>query len=182
MAASWQSGMVEVVASESGDGRPGLTGTCAWASLSPSPGTATIKARCYREYGMGVTDDSGKYTCLYRPFHMIGLETGISVAAAVGTRGAHGLPHGLPRGCGVGVGQGGPEGGHGAGRGRGIPCLWPRSPARLSVKNRRLPLASVGQKAAVAGHQEGEVIPYEAVEYDRPPDRASGAGYKMARD
>ena len=37
-------------------------------------------ARCFREYGV-VTDDSGRYTALYRPAHLIGLELGISVAS-----------------------------------------------------------------------------------------------------
>ena len=38
-------------------------------------------ARCFSEYGL-VTDDSGFYTALYRPYHLIGLELGISVAHA----------------------------------------------------------------------------------------------------
>ena len=37
-----------------------------------------------REYGL-VTDDSGTYAGMYRPYHLIGLELGISVAA-VGLR------------------------------------------------------------------------------------------------
>ena len=36
---------------------------------------------CFREYSM-LPDKSGKYACLYRPIHMIGLELGISVASA----------------------------------------------------------------------------------------------------
>ena len=38
-------------------------------------------ARCFSEYGL-VTDDSGYYAALYRPYHLIGLELGISVAYA----------------------------------------------------------------------------------------------------
>jgi predicted homoserine dehydrogenase-like protein len=40
--------------------------------------------RCFKEYGL-VTDPSGKYSSLYKPFHLIGLELGISVAS-VGLR------------------------------------------------------------------------------------------------
>jgi predicted homoserine dehydrogenase-like protein len=40
--------------------------------------------RCFREYGL-VTDDSGRYSATYKPFHLIGLELGISVAS-VGLR------------------------------------------------------------------------------------------------
>src|SRR5262249_34808157 len=38
-------------------------------------------ARCFSEYGL-VTDPSGRYAALYKPFHLIGLELGISVASA----------------------------------------------------------------------------------------------------
>lgn len=38
--------------------------------------------QCFKEYGVE-TDDTGRYASLYRPNHMIGLELGVSVAAAV---------------------------------------------------------------------------------------------------
>jgi predicted homoserine dehydrogenase-like protein len=41
----------------------------------------SYSARCFREYGV-ITDESGRYTALYRPAHLIGLELGISVASA----------------------------------------------------------------------------------------------------
>lgn len=37
--------------------------------------------RCFAEYGL-VTDASGLYAAMYKPFHLIGLELGISVASA----------------------------------------------------------------------------------------------------
>jgi predicted homoserine dehydrogenase-like protein len=49
--------------------------------------------RCFKEYGL-VTDPSGQYSALYKPFHLIGLELGISVAS-VGLRGE---PTGAPIG------------------------------------------------------------------------------------
>ena len=36
-------------------------------------------ANCFNEYGM-ITDNSGLYSCLWRPFHLIGLELGYTVA------------------------------------------------------------------------------------------------------
>jgi predicted homoserine dehydrogenase-like protein len=42
-------------------------------------------ARCFGEYGLR-TDPTGRYTALYRPYHLIGLELGISVILA-GLRG-----------------------------------------------------------------------------------------------
>ena len=38
-------------------------------------------ARCFAEYGLS-TDQSGRYAALWRPYHLIGLELGISVASA----------------------------------------------------------------------------------------------------
>jgi predicted homoserine dehydrogenase-like protein len=49
--------------------------------------------RCFAEYGVK-TDDSGRYACMYKRWHLIGLEVGISVAA-VGLRGE-------PTGCATG--------------------------------------------------------------------------------
>jgi predicted homoserine dehydrogenase-like protein len=49
--------------------------------------------RCFSEYGVK-TDSSGRYACMYKRWHMIGLEVGISVAS-VGLRGE-------PTGCATG--------------------------------------------------------------------------------
>ena len=49
--------------------------------------------RCFREYGFS-TDPSGRYAAMYKPYHAIGLELGISVASA----GLRGEPTGQPRG------------------------------------------------------------------------------------
>jgi predicted homoserine dehydrogenase-like protein len=49
--------------------------------------------RCFEEYGVK-TDPSGRYACLYKRWHLIGLEVGISVAS-VGLRGE-------PTGCATG--------------------------------------------------------------------------------
>ena len=49
--------------------------------------------RCFSEYGVK-TDPSGRYACMYKRWHLIGLEAGISVAA-VGLRGE-------PTGCATG--------------------------------------------------------------------------------
>jgi predicted homoserine dehydrogenase-like protein len=38
-------------------------------------------ARCFADYGM-VTDPTGRFTALWRPYHLIGLELAVSVARA----------------------------------------------------------------------------------------------------
>jgi len=46
---------------------------------------------CFSEYGLTV-DDSGHYSALYRPFHLIGMELGISVASVALRGEATGAP------------------------------------------------------------------------------------------
>ncbi|HTJ25471.1 MAG TPA: flagellar biosynthesis protein FlgA [Candidatus Limnocylindria bacterium] len=47
--------------------------------------------RCFGEYGI-TTDPSGRYAALWRPYHLIGLEIGVSIASAA----LHGEPTGAP--------------------------------------------------------------------------------------
>ncbi|MEP9376514.1 Gfo/Idh/MocA family oxidoreductase [Aquabacter sp. CN5-332] len=79
-----EEGMVEVVSSLETDGRPVFRdlrwGVYVVLAADPSA-SGDYSRRCFKEYGM-VTDPSGRYTALYRPYHLIGMELGISVAAA----------------------------------------------------------------------------------------------------
>jgi predicted homoserine dehydrogenase-like protein len=52
--------------------------------------TAYVR-RCFSEYGVH-TDPSGRYGALYRPYHFIGLELGVSVASAALRGEATGAP------------------------------------------------------------------------------------------
>jgi predicted homoserine dehydrogenase-like protein len=78
-------GQVEVISCLERDGSP-VPRDLRWGvyvvfEAPPGPG-GDYTARCFAEYGM-VTDDSGRYAALYKPFHLIGLELGISVLSAV---------------------------------------------------------------------------------------------------
>ncbi|MDI6726424.1 MAG: Gfo/Idh/MocA family oxidoreductase [Smithellaceae bacterium] len=75
------SGQVEVVSSLERDGRP-VFRDLRWGVYVTFTSENPYSIKCFREYGM-TTDDSGRYTALYRPAHMIGLELGISVANVV---------------------------------------------------------------------------------------------------
>ncbi len=75
------SGTVEVIASENRDGTP-LPRDLRWGVYVVFKAPHAYVERCFQEYGMK-TDKSGKYSALYRPYHYIGLELGISVASAV---------------------------------------------------------------------------------------------------
>jgi len=48
--------------------------------------------RCFHEYGVK-TDDTGKYACLYKRWHLIGLEVGISVASIATRHESTGCPY-----------------------------------------------------------------------------------------
>lgn len=74
-----KNGMVEVISSLNRDGTA-VERDLRWGVFVVfEAGTDYVK-RCFQEYGL-VTDSSGKYAALYRPYHLIGLELGISVAS-----------------------------------------------------------------------------------------------------
>ncbi|KDD17972.1 NAD(P)H-dependent oxidoreductase [Bordetella bronchiseptica] len=76
-------GQVEVVSSLERDGRP-VFRDLRWGVYVTLAGDSDYVRRCFKEYGL-VTDPSGNYSAMYKPYHLIGLELGISVAS-VGLR------------------------------------------------------------------------------------------------
>ena len=85
-----RSGMVEVVASLNRDGSD-LERDLRWGVYVVFRGDTEYVRDCFRQYGL-VTDPSGSYSALYRPYHLIGLEVGISVASAALRNEATGSP------------------------------------------------------------------------------------------
>jgi len=85
-------GQVEVVSSLERDGRA-VYRDLRWGVYVTFTTDNPYSARCFREYGV-VTDESGRYSALYRPAHLIGLELGISVASVT----LRGEPTGAARG------------------------------------------------------------------------------------
>ena len=77
-------GQVEVVSSLERDGRA-VPRDLRWGVYASFAADGDYVRRCFREYGLR-TDDSGEYAAMYKPYHLIGLELGISVAS-VGLRG-----------------------------------------------------------------------------------------------
>jgi len=72
-------GVVEVISSERRDGGK-VERDLRWGTYVVFEAPSDYAARCFGEYGL-VTDDTGRYAALYRPYHLIGLELGISVAS-----------------------------------------------------------------------------------------------------
>jgi predicted homoserine dehydrogenase-like protein len=73
-------GQVEVISSLERDGRP-VFRDLRWGVYVTFAADSEYVRRCFKEYGL-VTDPSGEYSSMYKPFHLIGLELGISVASA----------------------------------------------------------------------------------------------------
>ena len=77
-------GQVEVISSLERDGRPVFRDLRWGVYVTFRAGDATGEdyvRRCFKEYGFS-TDPSGRYAAMYKPYHVIGLELGISVASA----------------------------------------------------------------------------------------------------
>lgn len=72
-------GQVEVISSVERDGRP-VFRDLRWGVYVTFAADTDYVRRCFKEYGL-VTDDTGNYSSMYKPFHLIGLELGISVAS-----------------------------------------------------------------------------------------------------
>ena len=85
-------GMVEVISSLERDGRP-VYRDLRWGVYVVFKARSAYTARCFAEYGL-VTSPCGQYAALYRPYHLIGLELGISVASACLRGEATGAPTG----------------------------------------------------------------------------------------
>ena len=82
--------MVEVVSSLERDGRP-VFRDLRWGVYAVFEASSDYVRRCFAEYGLK-TDSSGNYAAMYKPYHLIGLELGLSVASIVLRKEATGVP------------------------------------------------------------------------------------------
>lgn len=73
-------GMVEVVSSLERDGRP-VFRDLRWGVYVVLEAPNSYAAACFRQYGMN-TDATGRYSAMYKPFHLIGLELNVSILSA----------------------------------------------------------------------------------------------------
>jgi predicted homoserine dehydrogenase-like protein len=87
------SGMVEVVSSLQRDGSP-VPRDLRWGVFVVVRADSAYVRDCFRQYGMA-TDPGGSYAALYRPYHLIGLEVGVSVASAALREEPTGSPQGF---------------------------------------------------------------------------------------
>lgn len=87
-----RSGTVEIASSMYRDGTE-VPDNLRWGVYVTFEARTDYAAQCFGEYGVH-TDATGRYASLYRPYHMIGLELGVSIAGAV----LRGEPTGCPTG------------------------------------------------------------------------------------
>lgn len=73
-------GQVEVISSRTRDGND-LEHDLRWGVYVVFEAPTEYVKRCFADYGL-ITDETGKYSALWRPYHLIGLELGVSVAYA----------------------------------------------------------------------------------------------------
>jgi len=85
-------GQVEVISSLELDGQP-IEYDIRFGVWVVFEGDSEYIRRCFNEYGVR-TDDTGRYACMYKRWHLIGLEVGVSVASI----GIHREPTGVATG------------------------------------------------------------------------------------
>ena len=146
-----QSGQVEVISSVERDGRQ-VQGDLRWGVYAVFEGETDYIRRCFSEYGVH-TDPSGRYAALWRPYHLIGLELGVSVASAALRREPTGAAEAW-RGDVVATAKRDLAGGRGAGRrGRrhGLGPLRPGGAVALARRAADRPRARLRAEAGGAG-------------------------------
>jgi predicted homoserine dehydrogenase-like protein len=159
-------GMVEVVSSIRHDGSE-IADNLRWGVYAVFEGETEYARRCFTEYGVA-TDPSGRYAALWRPYHFIGLELGVSVASAALRR--------EPTGCGdawrgdvVAVAKRNLRAGETL-DGEGGACAWGKCiPAARSRALDALPIGLAHGIRLVRDVAEGAIITIA----DAPPDPAA---------
>ena len=86
-----RSGLVDIAASQEPDGREVFNNIRYGVFVTFKANNEYTRA-CFKQYGL-LTDPSGWYGSMWRPFHLIGLETSVSVLSAV----LRGEPTGTPK-------------------------------------------------------------------------------------
>ncbi len=158
-----RSGQVEVVSSLERDGRP-VARDLRWGVYCVFEAPNDYSADCFAQYGVN-TDESGRYSAMYKPFHLIGLELNISIFSAGLLRQPTGMPvcfNGdvvavAKRNLNMGEILDG-EGGY---------TVWGRlMPAEASVAAYALPIGLASQVTLTRPIEKGQVITMDDVQTD----------------
>ena len=169
-------GMVEVVSSLERDGRP-VFRDLRWGVYVVLQAPNDYARACFKEYGLK-TDPSGWYAAMYKPFHLIGLELGVSVLSAALRREPTGQPCGF-RGDVVSIAKRALRTGETL-DGEGGFTVWGKLvPAERSLAERALPIGLAHEVALLRDIAAGEIVRWADVEI--PDTEAVQARRQMER-
>jgi predicted homoserine dehydrogenase-like protein len=148
-------GMVEVVSCLERDGRP-VFRDLRWGVYVVLKAPNDYARTCFKEYGLK-TDASGWYAAMYKPYHLIGLELGMSVLSAA----LRGEPTGQPaswRGDVIAVAKRALKAGETL-DGEGGYTVWGKlTPAERSVAADALPIGLAHKVPLVRDVAAGEIV------------------------
>ena len=156
-------GQVEVISSVYRDGSP-VIGDLRWGVYVVFEAPNDYAARCFKEYGV-VTDPSGRYSALYRPFHLIGLELNVSILSAALRGEATGAPTGF-RGDVVSTAKRDLKAGEIL-DGEGGGCVWGKLlPAATSLAIGGLPIGLANRVQLIRDVKAGQSVTWADVKMD----------------
>ncbi|MGA8551885.1 MAG: Gfo/Idh/MocA family oxidoreductase [Stellaceae bacterium] len=173
-------GMVEVVSSLERDGRP-VFRDLRWGVYVVLRAPNDYARLCFKEYGLK-TDPSGWYAAMYKPYHLIGLELGMSVLSAALRAEPTGQPCGF-RGDVVAIAKRALRAGETL-DGEGGYTVWGKLvPAERSLAEGALPIGLAHKVALLRDIAAGEIVRWadvaipetEAVRVRRAMERRFGA-------
>ena len=156
-------GTVELISSLNRDGSE-VERDLRWGVYVTFEATTDYAAQCFAEYGVK-TDDSGRYGSLYRPYHMIGLELNVSIAAAVLRNEATGTPSGF-RGDVVTTAKKELKVGDTLDGEGGFTVFGKLAPAHLSLEKEALPLGLAHGAKLIRDVPKDQTVSWNDVELD----------------
>ena len=160
-------GQVEVISSLHRDGRA-VTNDLRWGVYVVFEAPNDYTMQCFREYGV-VTDESGRVSALYRPFHLIGLELNVSILSAALRGEATGAPTDF-RGDVVATAKRNLKVGETL-DGEGGACVWGKLlPAVASVEIGGLPIGLANRVPLLRDVKAGQCVTWNDVRVDPTDD------------
>ncbi len=158
-----ENGIVEVVSSLNRDGTD-VSRDLRWGVYVVIEALSDYAAQCFEHYGMKPAHGS-RYAAMYRPFHLVGSELGISIYSAVLRGEATGAPTAW-RGDAVAVAKGDLQAG-GRLDGEGGYSVWGKLiPAQASVDSSALPIGLAKDIRLTRNVAAGEIVRMSDVELD----------------
>ncbi|EGJ10209.1 MULTISPECIES: NAD(P)H-dependent oxidoreductase [Rubrivivax] len=156
-------GMVEVVSSLERDGRP-VFRDLRWGVYAVFEAPSPYVKDCFQQYGLK-TDASGRYAAMYKPYHLIGLELGISVASIAVRQEATGATGEWRGDVGATAKRALRAGEKLDGEG-GFTVYGKLMPTATSLRRRALPIGLAHNMVLKRDIAAGEVVSWDDVDYD----------------